>query len=536
MYVNQSFINGINANSPQVKMRMTIDGIVYNSDEHISNASFDFEASSFIGEFPSWKAIVTMAYEVKPDYRNKDVFIEIGSVVDSVVTYIPMGYFHIDVDGQETDDITKEVTLTMFDAAFFNFKAEYVPTVTYPCTGRQIIEDVANQAGIDLNIPFELLLDPFTFSAQPNFPQDATLREMVAHYASANLALAYIDRFGDLTFNCAFYENNPAHELGSTHEYLEQFTHEYLEQFTHEEVFLLAIDKTIYTFDPDTYDSLKAENLHGPINSMLLSRSAEGDDETYDDVLVDDALSIAEHGLYRIKIDNNYFTDNVRESVVQILFDLASGFTYMPFDLNIFGRPDIDPGDLFNVTDTEGNTYLIPMVNISLTFNGGLMSAIDAGVVEQTLEKYTPAGIVKDLRRVSIKANKAEGEIVLLAQQLTAVDSRVLQTEAKLEPEAFTISVEQITTNQYGETIDNVEKSFKFNIDGLEIASSENAFKILIDEQKIGFYDSGIETAYISNSEFNITRGRVAESLIIGVHKVEKFNNELTVFRFIGDN
>lgn len=536
MYVNQNFINGINANSPQVKMRMTIDGIVYNSDDHISNASFDFVASSFIGEFPSWKAIVTLAYDVKPDYRNKDVFIEIGSVVDGVTTYIAMGYFKIDVDGQETDDITKEVTLTMFDAAYFNFKAEYVPTVTYPCTGRQIIQDVSNQAGIDLSIPFDLILDSFVFTGPLNVPTDATLREMVAHYASANLSIAYINRFGDLTFNCAFYKNNPAYELGSTHDYLSQFTHDYLSQFTHDEIFLLAIDKTIYTFDPDTYDSLKAENLYGPINSMLLSRSAEGDDETYDDVIVDDALSIATNGLYRIKIDNNYFTDNVRESVVQMLFDLASGFTYMPFDLNIFGRPDIDPGDLFNVTDTEGNTYLIPMVNISHTFNGGLMSAIDAGVVEQTLEKYTPAGIVKDLRRVSIKANKAEGEIILLAQQLTAVDSRVLQTEAKLEPEAFTISVEQITTNQYGETIDNVEKSFKFNIDGLEIASSENAFKILIDEQKIGFYDSGIETAYISNSEFNITRGRVAESLIIGVHKVEKFNNELTVFRFIGDN
>ena len=528
MYVNQSFISGINANSPQVKLRMTIDGIVYDSDEHISNASFDFVASSFIGEFPSWKAIVTLAYDSKPDYRNKDVFIEIGSVVDGVITYIAMGYFKIDVDGQETDDITKEVTLTMFDAAYFNFKSEYVPTVTYPCTGRQIIQDVANQAGIDLSIPFDLILDSYVFTGPLNVPTDATLREMVAHYASANLSIAYINRFGDLTFNCAFYKNNPAYELGSTHDYLSQFTHD--------EIFLLAIDKTIYTFDPDTYDSLKAENLYGPINSMLLSRSAEGDDETYDDVLVDDALSIATNGLYRIKIDNNYFTDNVRESVVQMLFDLASGFTYMPFDLNIFGRPDIDPGDLFNVTDTEGNTYLIPMVNISHTFNGGLMSAIDAGVVEQTLEKYTPAGIVKDLRRVSIKANKAEGEIVLLAQQLTAVDGRVQQTEAKLEPEAFTISVEQITTNQYGETIDNVEKSFKFNIDGLEIASSENAFKILIDEQKIGFYDSGIETAYISNSEFNITRGRVAESLIIGVHKVEKFNNELTVFRFIGDN
>ena len=55
------------------------------------------------------------------------------------------------------------------------------------------------------------------------------------------------------------------------------------------------------------------------------------------------------------------------------------------------------------------------------------MSAIDAGVVEQTLEKYTPAGIVKDLRRVSIKANKAEGELVLLAEEVTDVGNKVSQ-------------------------------------------------------------------------------------------------------------
>ena len=38
MYINQNFINGINANSPQTKVRLTIDGVVFNSDDYISNA------------------------------------------------------------------------------------------------------------------------------------------------------------------------------------------------------------------------------------------------------------------------------------------------------------------------------------------------------------------------------------------------------------------------------------------------------------------------------------------------------------------
>lgn len=535
MYINQNFINGINANSPQTKVRLTIDGVVFNSDEHISNASFEFASKSFIGEFPSWKVTATMQYEVKPNYRNKEVFVEVGSVYLGVTTYIPFGYFKIDVDGQETDDITREITITMFDAAYFKFKSVYTPTVTFPCTGLDILQDVCTQAGVTLELPFNLTLDYFTFTESLNMPEDATLREVVAHYAYANLSIAYINRAGHLTFKCVFNKRSPAYELASTHDFLSQYTHDELAEYTHDELVELAIDKTMYTFDDYSYDQLKAENHYGPINSVSLSRTTDSDDIVYDDVLIDDEVSIAENGLYRIRISNNYFTDNVRELIVQSLFDLAKGFTYIPYDINVFARPDLDPGDLFILKDVNNIEYRIPIVNVLHDYNGGMMSSISLNVIDQAKEKYEPAGLAATLRRVSIKADKANARINLIAEEVDGLDNRVQATEVILEPEQFAVSVGTVITDKYGNTIENVQKSFIFNEDGLEINSSENGFKLVIDEQEVAFYDGNTKTAYIGNQEFNINRGRVNNHLIIGVHKIEKLNSGITIVRFIGE-
>jgi len=535
MYINQNFINGINAISPQTKIRMTIDGVVFDSDDHISNASFEFSASTFIGIFPSWKVTIKMLYELKSDYRNKDVFVEVGAVNSGVTTYIPFGHFHIDVDGQETDEITKEITLTMFDAAYFNFKAIYVPTVTFPCTGLNIIQDVCNQAGVSLELPFNLTLDYFEFKDELNMPEDATLREMVMHYASANLSLAYINRSGNLTFKCIFNKRSPAYELASTHDFLSQFTHDELSAYTHDEITELAIDKTMYTFDDFSYNALKSEAMYGPINSIALSRSTTGDEIVYDDVVLDDEVSIAEDGLYRIRLSDNYFLDNVRESVIQSLFDLSKGFKYIPYNINVYARPDLDPGDLFILSDLNNFQNRIPIVNILHEYNGGMMSSLSLGVINQTKEKYEPTGLAKILGRVAIKADKANKMVTLLVENVDDLTGRTQTVEQKLTPEALSISVGTIITDKYGNTIENVQKNFIFNEDGLEINSSGSDFSMRLDEQELAFYDGGTKTAYISNNELNITKARIVSSLIIGVHKIEKYNNNITVFRYIGE-
>lgn len=416
MYLNQDFINGINQLNPQTKLRLTIDAIVLTSEDDIKNASFDHESTSFIGDFASWKCVVSLVFDgIVPNYRNKQAFLEIGSVYGGVTTYIPIGYFYIDVDGQVTDEISNEITLTMYDAAYFNFKSVYVPTVTYPCTGRDILVDICNQAGVDIDIPFDLLLDNYVFTEQPNYPADTTLREMIMHYATANVAIAFINRLNKISFTCVFYKNNPAYELGATHEYLSDFTHEELAEYTHEEIFLLPIDKQIYEIDGDSYDLLKIEKPFGPVNSLMLSRSAEGAEVPFDDVVINDEASITANGLFRIKIDNNYFTDNVRELIVEDLFNIVHEFVYMPFSVKIFGRPDIDPGDLLTLKDLSNNSYQVPITNIAQDWNGGLMSELKTSILVQSKEPYEPSGPTKDLKKIAAKVDKVAGEFYILA-------------------------------------------------------------------------------------------------------------------------
>lgn len=537
MLINQDFINGINANSPQTKIRMTIDDEILNSDDHIKSASFEFSARSFIGEFPSWKCTVTLHYEAKPDYRNKDVYVEVASVFNGVSTFIPMGYFKVDVDGQETDEINKEVTLTMFDAAFHKFRGTYIPTVSYPCTGLDIVLDICDQAGVQLDIDQAMNLDEFIFAEPLNMPSDVSLREMIMHYAAANLAIAYINREGNLSLKCVFDERSPALSLASTHDFLSAFTHDELSEFSHDEIFELGIDKTIYTIDDYSFNSLKLENLIGPVNSLNLSRSTDGDEIPFDEVIADDPESILEYGLNQIKIDNNYFTDNVRELIVQGLFDLSKGFTYVPYDIDIFARPDVDPGDLFILKNSQNIEFKMPIVNIYHEFNGGMMSSLNLNVIEQAKERYTPNGLAKNLSRVSIKADKVNAQVLLLAEEVNVLDAKLQSTEAILEPQSFRIKVRQADIDNYGNVLEEVSKNFVFDNQGLEIGTSNSSKSMKVDEESIKFMDGSSTLASLSGEDgLDVSRARITQSIKVGVHKIEKYDDETTIVRFIGVN
>ena len=538
MYINQAFIDGVSGNpSPQYKLRMTIDSV----ELDVIDASFEFVADSFIGVFPSWKCVAKIDYNEigsVPNYRNKQAIIEAGSVINEVVTYIPIGTFIVDENGQTINQNEFEVTLTMYDFAYYNFNKLYVPSVTYPCTGLEIINDIANQAGISLASWDELTLDSFIFNQQPNFSSgDTSLREMIIHYAMANLSVAFINRSGYLLFSCPFKKMSPAWDLRATYGFLEQYTYEQLASYTYEEIMMLSIDTSIYTLDKHDYDSSTTINdVYGPVNSIALSRSAEGTDETYDDVVLNDEVSISSNGIKQLKIEDNIFLDNVREDVIQSLFDLSNGFEYVPFNSSVFGRPDFEPGDYIIVKGFDESVYQSPLSNMTHYFNGGLLSTFKTVEIPETLAKTLASGsLTKKITRLSLQVNQAEGEIQAVAESVDAANQRIDDVELILTPNEFKIKVHDANTDIYGNVLDEALKSFIFNEQGLNINSSENQFSILISESKISFKDSGIETAYINNSEFNIAKGRINESLIVGNHKIEKLNTSMTVFRYIGE-
>ena len=52
--------------------------------------------------------------------------------------------------------------------------------------------------------------------------------------------------------------------------------------------------------------------------------------------------------------------------------------SYQPAELQWRGNPALQAGDVISAVDTEGNSYRIPIMSQTLTFDGGIVSKITA--------------------------------------------------------------------------------------------------------------------------------------------------------------
>jgi hypothetical protein len=57
---------------------------------------------------------------------------------------------------------------------------------------------------------------------------------------------------------------------------------------------------------------------------------------------------------------------------------------------------------------------------------------------------------------------------------------------------------------------------------------------MLLSNEKLSFLDSGSEIAYVSSQKLFITEAEVLNSIKLGNHVIEKYNDEITLIRWVG--
>lgn len=462
--------------------------------------------------------------------KNKIIRASIGVMVNGAFEYVNFQDFI--VIESKFNDTTNLTTLYGSDYTY-KLNVKFVDTNTYPLSLKFYLLSVLSFCGIEYSGKY-FLNENLIIESKP-FSDDAYCHEIIGRIAELAMSFACVDITNKLKFENAF---KTVANLGSTHGFLSQYTHAQLGLYTHYEITQLQIWYLVDSIIKRSYWSLKInEDIYKTfgVNTLTIKiNQVEGENNS-----VSNVDHVIADGNIEVSITDNPFINSEvkRLSVINQMFEVVDGYKIKPFNIEYRGYPHLEINDVINITLMNESTLQTTIHEFYIMYNGGLRGKLASYSPSLTDTKYKNNKTLRDrINNAEIRVNKAEASIELNAITTNELTGRVQAAELKLEPAAFTVSVEQITANQYGATIDNIEQSFKFNIDGLEIASSENSFKVVINEQRIGFYDSGMETAYISNSEFNIARGRVAESLIIGVHKVEKFGIELTIFRFIGEN
>lgn len=129
------------------------------------------------------------------------------------------------------------------------------------------------------------------------------------------------------------------------------------------------------------------------------------------------------------------------------------------------------------------------------------------------------------------KANVAD-----LAKLETSITTQY--TEMKTTVDGVSIDIGNINTTltSQGKEISKVNTYFDFTENGMKIGKSDSPLNISISNSQMDFVDNGKVVAYVNGQKMYINSLDVLNSLVVGVHKLEKYDANTTLIRWVGGN
>jgi hypothetical protein len=236
-----------------------------------------------------------------------------------------------------------------------------------------------------------------------------------------------------------------------------------------DELILKARDVVVDTLTGDDLMASKFEPEWAELNSVVLSRVE------VDNIVEQDATSIATYGLHEYKIVDNLVVDGDRATYITPLYNELLGLRYYPCEVDAFGTIYLEVGDLVSIQDPDD---IDRDVLITRIVTKGFNVYIEAKAPDLTSTDYKTAGVIgKAIKNTEIKVDKQEGRIELLVDDVASltISTEGIQLTAQTaldQAEANAASLEDV----YSE-ITTLQQS----VDGLEISVSgiggSNLFK-----------------------------------------------------------
>jgi len=243
-----------------------------------------------------------------------------------------------------------------------------------------------------------------------------------------------------------------------------------------DELEIRYITNTNDTIDEEYFKDINVNfgQKYGPINSVVLSRSA-GSDNIY---LKDDA-SIQLNGLCEIKIEDNQILNfNDRDEFIQGIFNQLDGLEYYLNDCSSTGITYYDLCDRYSVS-IGNNTYSCVMFNDEVLVTQGLEENVHTDMPEQTETDYTKSDKTDNkINQAYVIVNKHELDIQSLTSQTSKLNNDVNGTPTYEIFTNYTIgdtitgTVYELIDDEYTETEDttylaNKNYYIKVNTGGL---------------------------------------------------------------------
>lgn len=330
----------------------------------------------FIGQATARKVTINLFDKLQNiNLENKEIEVYIGADYNNQTYYINYGKFIVNATPQN-DSTNGTIKVVAYDY-MIKFNKDYIDTMIYPCTLKQLLESVCEKAGVELGTQ---TFANDTFSVTDNQFEGKTLREILQNIAKCAFSWARIGQDNKLYLDFSIVPENT------------------------EEI-------TINEYMQDSYK--RANEYYGAINRVTYAETnITGQEES-----VEDAEDIELHGLKELIIYDNLFayTNEKRQTLIQAGERLL-GLKYMPIqDLKCVGLIYLDCNDAIKVYDGEENYITSRTLSHIIRYNGATNDNIQTEASSNNEQTY------KNINSPILQNNKIEIMVDRAAKQITSI-------------------------------------------------------------------------------------------------------------------
>ena len=336
----------------------------------------------FIGQATSRKATINLIDKFQDiNLENKEIEIFIGADYNGSTYYINYGKFI--VNGSPQNDSTNNTIKIIAYDYMMKFNKDYIDTMPYPCTLKQLLESVCEKAGVELGTQ---TFANDTFSVTDNQFDGKTLREILQNIAKCAFSWARIGQDNKLYLDFDI--------IPETTEVI-----------------------TIDDYMQDNYK--KANEYYGPVNRVTYAETnITGQEES---VPEEDSEDIIQNGLKELVIYDNLFayTTEKRHALIQAGERLL-GLEYMPIqDLKCVGLIYLDCNDAIEVYDEQGNSITSRLFSHIIRYNGAVNDniATEASSNNEQIYKNKNSPILQN-NRIEIVVDRATKQITSIVEEI----------------------------------------------------------------------------------------------------------------------
>lgn len=344
---------------------------------------------------------------------GKEFDVQIGLLLDdeqNTYEWVTIGKF----TAQKPTIKNNVTSFTAFDRFVSKLGGLYVSRLTYPASGKAILNEIATMSGVvintdgltDIMFPQKTVINSSGENVSANPFDGFTYREAIGYVAMAYGKFATVNRNGEVDLRW-YTDTNYRVEKNMSYDDI-------------------SVADTEYS----------VEYLNVTVNNDRNNPIIKGE------------------GLTGISVGTPIFTTEM----LNYAYSQVSGFKYIPTTLSFKGDPRIDLGDIVTVVKYDNTEVKVPVMSLDFDFDGGLICEIGSyGDTEQSEKAYASSPNANKYDRMYTEllllnqaiANKVTAEYVeahyVATSKLDAVQAEITQAVIRdLETEFLTVDTADI--------------------------------------------------------------------------------------------